>query len=62
MSLLDDMASKRTIDKPSDNPDQDESPEEKLKPSYTHKSALERLDLMKNQDILDEAKNYYIEL
>ena len=62
MSLLDDMASKRTIDKPSDNPDQEESPEEKLKPSYTHKSALERLDLMKNQDILDEAKNYYIEL
>lgn len=35
-------------------------PEEKLKPSYTHKSAIERLDLMKFQDILDEAKVYYI--
>ena len=52
--------------KPPESPmkkhDDDESPEEKLKPSYTHKSAIERLDLMKFQDILDEAKVHYISL
>ena len=30
-------------------------------PSYTHVSALERLKLMKYQDVLDEAKNFYKE-
>ena len=30
-------------------------------PNYTHVSALERLNLMKHQDLLDESKQFYKE-
>lgn len=51
---------KQSADNDKENPNPDVEPEEKPKPQYSHKSALERLDFMKFQDVLDDAKNYYL--